>query len=291
MASDHKVRVLIADSSPLHSQLLAEAVGRDRHIKVVGTTVDAASVVSTALECRPDVLLISATLDAQPNRGLGILQELQAERSNLKAVVLLDSSTPNTIVQAFLFGARGVFYRNASLTALCKCIRVVHEGQIWANSEEVGFLLAALAAAGPSMRAFQENSLKLLSKRERDVVRCLAGAGLSNREISQHLGISDHTVKNYMLRIFDKLGVSSRVELMFYVLGTGGTDAICNTQETMSTVKVGSSSGSEPARKEQASKALPKADAAPKDVWKRSPRPDGSADKDQPTIATRLGSA
>lgn len=291
MASDHKVRVLVADNSPLHTQLLAEAVGRDRCIKVVGATVDAASVVSLALECRPDVLLISANLDAQPNRGLGILRELQAERSNLKSVVLLDSSTPNTVVQAFLFGARGVFYRNASLNALCKCIRVVYEGQIWANSEEVGFLLAALAAASPSMRAFQASGLKLLSKRERDVVRCLAGAGLSNREISQHLGISDHTVKNYMLRIFDKLGVSSRVELMFYVLGTGGADVICNSQESVSTGKAESSSGSERERMEQAPEALPKADAAPTAVWKHSPRSDRSADKNQPTITTRLGSA
>ena len=290
MASDHKVRVLVADSSPLHSQLLAEAVGKDRHIKVVGTTVGAANVVSTALECRPDVLLISANLDAQPNRGLGVLRDLQAERSNLKAVVLLDSSTPNTIVQAFLSGARGVFYRNASLNALCKCIRVVHAGQIWANSEEVGFLLAALAAASP-MRAFHEDALKLLSKRERDVVRCLVGAGLSNREISQNLGISDHTVKNYMLRIFDKLGVSSRVELMFYVLGSGGVDAICNDQVRLSTGEAGRSSGSESARTEQTAEALQKADGARQEVWRRSPRPDRDADRHQPTIATRLGSA
>jgi two-component system, NarL family, nitrate/nitrite response regulator NarL len=290
MAPHPKVRVLVADNSPLHTQLLAEAIGRDHFIQVVGTAVDAASVVSLALECSPDVLLISANLDAQPGRGLGILWDLQVKRSNLKSVVLLDSSTPNAVAQAFLFGARGVFYRNASLCALRKCIRVVHQGQIWANSEELGFLLAALAAAGPCRRAYQEDGLKRLSKRERDVVRCLVGAGLSNKEISQHLGISDHTVKNYMLRIFDKLGVSSRVELMFYVLGTGGADAISSSQESVNTAKARSSSRSEPVRAEQALETPPTADATPKSVWK-PPRPDRSADQNQATIATRLGSA
>jgi two-component system, NarL family, nitrate/nitrite response regulator NarL len=213
-----KIEVLVADNNPLHTQLIAAEVGRDRHIDVIGSVVSAAGVIKSVRDHRPDVLLISGNLEEQPNGGLCVLQELQANRCDLKSVVLLESSTRTSVVQAFLSGARGVLYRTASPKTLRKCIRMVHEGQIWANNEEIGFLLAALAAAIPSPCPHQLNGLRLLSERERDVVRCLAGAGLSNKEIAQHLGISDHTVKNYMLRIFDKLGVSSRVELVFYVL-------------------------------------------------------------------------
>ena len=221
--SKPEIRVFVANSSPLHCQLLAEAIRRGRHFSVVGSTASVANVIQSVLECRPDVLLIGANLEQQPNRGLSVLRELQANRPNLKAVVLLDSSTPNTVVQAFLSGARGVFCRSVSLSLLSKCIRVVHDGQIWANSQEVEFLLAALAA--PSLRQFEPDRLSLLSERECAVVRCLAfGGGGTNRDIAQQLGISDHTVKNYMLRIFDKIGVSSRVELLFYVLShTGAT--------------------------------------------------------------------
>jgi DNA-binding NarL/FixJ family response regulator len=257
----------------------------------VGSTVGAASTVGTAMQYRPDVLLISANLDEQPNRGLGVLRELQGKRSNLKAVVLLDSSTPNTVIQAFLSGARGVFYRSASFKALCKCIRMVSEGQIWANNEEVGFLLAALCAATASMRAFNENGIELLSKRELDVVRCLVGAGLSNREISRHLGISNHTVKNYMQRIFEKLGVSSRVELMFCVLGTGGADAICSNRVSIATGQAERTSSSESPRTENAPEVLQKVGAAVREVSNCSRRPDREPNVDRSPITTRLGSA
>jgi DNA-binding NarL/FixJ family response regulator len=145
-----------------------------------------------------------------------VLRKLRNTRPDLKAIVLLDSSKRENVLQAFQAGARGLFCRSQPVKMLCKCISVVSDGQVWANTEELGFLLEALAAA-PSLPAGNSERLRTLSERERDVVACLA-EGLSNRDIAMRLTISQHTVKNYMFRIFEKLGVSSRLELLFLVL-------------------------------------------------------------------------
>jgi DNA-binding NarL/FixJ family response regulator len=123
------------------------------------------------------------------------------------------------VVEAFRTGARGVFCRSESLTSLARCIQCVSEGQIWANSKELRYLLEALGEALP-LRVVDTRGAALLSRREIEVVRCVA-EGLSNREIAQRLGLTEHTVKNYLFRIFDKLGVSKRVEVVLYAYSLG----------------------------------------------------------------------
>ena len=209
------IRLFVAESSPISSQLLAEALARDSGLQVVGFSSDPSEIVRIISACPLDMFLVSARIEEDPNRGLALLRHLRRERPGLKAVVMLDASKPEVVVQAFRSGASGVFCRNTAIQALRKCIMAVHQGQIWANSEELGFVLLALATDTP----FQLDSKRLtpLSAREKEVVRCLI-EGLTNREIAQTLVISHHTVKNYMFKIFDKLGVSNRVELVFQVL-------------------------------------------------------------------------
>jgi len=161
-------------------------------------------------------------LDEQPGRGFEILHELRSSFPGLRAVVLLDSSKRELIVDAFRAGARGIFSRQGSVEMLGKCVRTVQQGQIWANSRETGLVVDALASSR-ALRPVNGNGLSLLSKREMEVVHCLA-EGLSNREIAERLGLSQHTVKNYLFRVFDKLGVSSRVELLFMTLSQSGTE-------------------------------------------------------------------
>jgi two-component system, NarL family, nitrate/nitrite response regulator NarL len=209
------IRLFVAESNPISSQLLAEALARDSGINVLGFSSESSELVQIVRASCVDVLLISAQMDEDPNRGLAVLRQLRKERPGLKAVVLLDSSKPAGVVEAFRSGASGVFCRRTAVDLLCKCIGAVHNGQVWANSEELGFVLAALSVAQP----FQLDGRRLqpLSTREREVVHCLV-EGLTNREIAQALAISQHTVKNYIFKIFDKLGVSNRVELVFQVL-------------------------------------------------------------------------
>jgi two-component system nitrate/nitrite response regulator NarL len=213
------VRVLVADSSRIHTQLLSEALQRDPELDVVHRNADH-GLSAAALAADVDVVAVSSALNGEPTRGLVALRELRAARPSIRGVVLLDSRKPEAILDAFRAGARGVFNRDSSIEMFCKCIRSVHQGQIWADSSDVALVIDALAST-PHMRLPATDAMNLLSKREAEVVQCLV-QGLTNREIAERMGLSQHTVKNYLFRIFDKLGVSNRTELLFITLSQGG---------------------------------------------------------------------
>src|SRR5208337_801178 len=132
------------------------------------------------------------------------------------AVMLLDSSKREAVLEAFRSGARGVLGRHESVEIFSKCLRRVHEGQIWANSEQVALLTHALASSH-TVGAVDARGMNLLSKRETEIVRS-AAQGLTNREIAERFSLSPHTIKNCLFRIFDKLGVSNRVELLLMTM-------------------------------------------------------------------------
>jgi len=212
----HVIRVLVADSSPFHTQLLAGALKRDPDFQVHSSDLSAAALAVASTGQPIDVFVLSASAEGDSQRGLKILQELRETNPQARAVMLLDSSKPESILEAFRTGARGVFYIQESSDVLCLCIHRVHEGKAWVSHDQMTLVLEALAAT-PKIRAVNEKGMNLLSKREAQVVRCLA-EGLTNREIAQRMGLSQHTIKNYLFRIFDKLGVSNRVELLFMTL-------------------------------------------------------------------------
>ena len=215
-AAGKTVRVFVADDTRIHTQLLADALRRDGELQVVSSDSGFQGLTARGSLHDIDVLVISSSLDEEPGRGFEALRTVRVSHPHLRSVVLLDSSKREVILEAFRAGARGIFSRHESVETLAKCVHTVHGGQIWANSQQMTCAVEALAAAH-SVRAVDAHGLNLLSKRELEVVRCLA-EGLSNREIAEHLGLSQHTIKNYLFRVFDKLGVSSRVELLFMTL-------------------------------------------------------------------------
>ena len=213
------IRVLAADATRMNSQLLAAALERDKHFHVLEPVSDARGIITAVAKEKPAVVVISAELDDDKRKGFEVARELHASHSETRVVMLLDSSERSQVVEAFRTGARGVFCRSESLMSLARCIQCVSEGQIWANSKELRFILEALGEALP-LRVVDTRGAALLSRREVEVVRCVA-EGLSNREIAQRLGLTEHTVKNYLFRIFDKLGVSKRVEVVLYAYSLG----------------------------------------------------------------------
>jgi DNA-binding NarL/FixJ family response regulator len=210
------IRVLVADNSLFHTQLLMGALNRDPDLQVVSSDLDAASLIAASITQKIDVFVISAFADDDSQRGFRTLEELRQTHPDTRAIILLDCSRTESILEAFRAGARGVFDHQESSEMLCQCIRKVHGGQVWVNNEQMALVLDALASA-PKVRAVDRNGMNLLSKREAEVVTYLA-EGLSNREIAEQLGLSQHTVKNHLFRIFDKLGVSNRIELLFMTL-------------------------------------------------------------------------
>ncbi len=211
------ISVLVADANQMYCQLMASAFKRSRYrFTIVGCAIDSMGVRRALEERHPHVATISSNLQDGPLAGFEVLRELRTSHPKTHAIMLLDSSEPDLVVDAFRGGARGVFCRDEPFESLCKCIYSVHLGQIWAKSQELCYALDALAQAAP-LRIVDAKGAKLLTKRQEDVVRLVA-EGLTNREVSRQLNLSEHTVRNYLFRVFEKLGISSRVELVLYAL-------------------------------------------------------------------------
>jgi two-component system nitrate/nitrite response regulator NarL len=206
------VRVLITEGTRMASRLLADALSQQSSLEVVAATCGANESLLAVTEKRPDVILLSDGLEDDPKRGFELAKEIRLAAPEARVVLLLDNCRSETVVEAFRAGARGVFSRNESLAVLAKCVMCVAQGQIWANSEQMGYAVEALSSAA-ARRHFNPDELKTLSRREQEVAAALSD-GLSNREIAERLQLSPHTVKNHIFRIFEKLGVSSRFELM-----------------------------------------------------------------------------
>jgi DNA-binding NarL/FixJ family response regulator len=209
------IRVLVADQTRMNTQLLAHSLARDDRFLVVEAESATDSILAITGSEKPDVVLLASSLGENPAEGFRVARQLRALHPDTRIIMLLDTSERTSVVEAFRAGARGVFCRTETLQTLGKCIDCAHSGQVWANSRELEYLLEAVSD-GMSARPPDDSSLSSLSKRERDVVFCVAD-GLSNREIAHRLHLTEHTVKNYLFRVFDKLGVSSRVEVVLYV--------------------------------------------------------------------------
>jgi DNA-binding NarL/FixJ family response regulator len=220
------IRVAIAENTAMRVQLLCDA------LKQVGMTVACSAANSREFlgvldSVEFDVVIVGSTMDEEPGRGLKLIRQLRESIYRMPPIVILmESSGPDSVVDVFRAGAKGVISRRDSLDSLKDCLLSVHAGQVWATKEELSYAVEALSKL-PSMSSNGKKPLGTLSSREKDVIRCLA-EGLTNREIGHRLGLSPHTVKNYLFRIFDKVGVSNRVELLFLMFAPAAPGSITN---------------------------------------------------------------
>ncbi len=213
------ISVLVASPHAMTRELLLAALKRRGQFQVVKNATSAQEALEAIRAAEVDVALIGATLTDGPLSGCGALRQIRECSPDVKSVILLDGREHDLAVDAFRAGARGVFcLPQSTFKSLCKCVESVHAGQIWANSAELSEVMEAFSRLAP-IRVVNTDGMRLLTKREEEVVRLLA-EGMQNRDIARELKLSEHTIKNYLFHIFDKLGASSRVELVLYAVSS-----------------------------------------------------------------------
>ncbi len=213
----NQTTVLISEPNKMYCDLLKKAfyVVRNR-FQVVATASTTTEILAGIEETHPHVAIVSANLQDGPLTGIRLLPEIRRIHLDTRTLVALEAPEPDLVIEAFRFGADGVFCRNSPFDLLCKSVEAVSQGQIWASNDELRYVLNAFAKFS-KQRKMDSSVESRMTKREAEVVH-LAVEGLSNREIGQQLGLTEHTVKNYLFRVFDKLGVSNRVELVLSCL-------------------------------------------------------------------------
>jgi DNA-binding NarL/FixJ family response regulator len=210
-----RVRIVIADDHPIFRDGLRKLLEEEPDLEVVGEAADGAQAVQLARELKPDILLLDFAMPRHP--GLEALRDLEAEREGPRTIVLTASIEKRQIIEALQLGARGVVLKESATQLLLKSIRAVMAGEMWIGRENVRDLVQYMRKAeGVAAPAAPPRDFGL-TPRELDIVRTIV-AGYSNREIARHLAISEDTVKNHLSNIFDKLGVSSRLELALFAV-------------------------------------------------------------------------
>lgn len=215
--------VLICEKSQLYWELLSRGIqSLDSRVRL--SRAQSVEQATAQLTSEPvSVILVSSLETAITRDVFRLMRMLRESFPQIPMVYLADSCTEDAVVDGFHAGARGVAYRNESFAELFKCVEQVSRNGVWAGPREIQFIIAAFA----NSVVFQtQNAIgdELLTCREKQVAHLVA-EGMSNREISMSLKISEHTVKNYMFHIFEKLGISNRVELVRYTQSRWGEAA------------------------------------------------------------------
>ena len=216
-ATSESIRVLIADSNRMQSQLLIGALRRHPEFQITACEMETVSILRSVTERYPRVALLSTGVSAHIPETLMALRRFHLSHPEIPKVLLVDSVDRGGVISAFRSGARGIFsISDANLRLLRKCLLRVAAGQVWANTEQLNYMLD-LVSEVPSLRVLNANGERLLTQREEQVV-ALVAEGLGNRQIARELNLSEHTVRNYLFRIFNKLGTSNRLELALYAI-------------------------------------------------------------------------
>jgi two-component system, NarL family, nitrate/nitrite response regulator NarL len=213
------IRVLIADDHPIVRDGLAKLLSLEEDVIVVGEASDGCEVLDKVQELDPDVLLLDLRM---PNLdGLSALQALQQTNKRTRVIILTASEDKNEFVQAMKLGCSGIVLKQTAPELIVKSIRKVHGGEIWLDSHTTAAVMRQFAAPGEiGGGSGKSRERSPLSQREREIVQLVA-QGYKNKEMAEKMFISEQTVKNHLHNIFDKLGVSDRLELALYAIHKG----------------------------------------------------------------------
>jgi len=211
--AERAVQAVVVDRDSISSHLLADVLVRN--LKYKASAASSSGLIQSLSTRRLDLVVIGADLKTSVGNGYDLAAEVFRAQPEASIVMLLDRVNRDSVISAFRSGARGVFSRQRTMAEFSECAEHVRGGLVWAGKVEFGFLLEALRSI-PAPAIKMSSAATPLTTREMQVVRH-AAQGKTNRTIAQELGLSEHTIKNYLFRAFRKLGVSNRIELLFYL--------------------------------------------------------------------------
>ena len=214
-----KIRVAIADDHAIVRDGLRRLLSIEADIDVVGEAADGRDLLDHMQEWMPDVILLDLRM---PNTdGLAALQALNSTKNPAKVIILTASEDKNEFVQAMKLGCAGIVLKQTSADLIVKSIRKVNAGEIWLDAHTTAAVMRQFATAeAAAASGIKGRERAPLSTREREIV-ALVAQGYKNKEMAEKMFISEQTVKNHLHNIFDKLGVSDRLELALYAIHKG----------------------------------------------------------------------
>ncbi len=216
-----KIRILIADDHAIFRDGLKKLLESEADFTVVGEAGDGAEAIKLAHKLKPDILLLDLAMPRMP--GMTALRELTTAAVPVRTIVLSAAVGKEQIVEALQLGARGVVLKEAATQQLLKSMRTVMAGEYWVGRESVSDLVQYLrVASGIAPEAPRRNFG--LTRRELEIVGTIV-AGFTNKDIAQKFSISEDTVKHHLTNIFDKVGVSTRLELALFAINHGLAEA------------------------------------------------------------------
>ncbi len=205
------IRIIIADDQVMLREALCELLEQEDDFRVVAEAANGLTAIEKVNELRPDILLLDLTMPHLS--GIEALRRLAKSPVQVRTILFNDTSLDSSLtIEALKLGARGVVPRNAGAPLLFKSIRAVASGEVWVGHQIIADLLNCLRSLGQAQPEPENSNGYHLTRREMEIVASIV-EGCTNKEISQRFSISEQTVKHHLTSIFEKVGVTNRLEL------------------------------------------------------------------------------